>query len=324
MNKLVVFVPLALTMMIVFFLTGCDVTSPDMSLEFPFYFMQDISTSSIPMHCCYLKAGDDGVAATDSLYFVDYKDGYCVARVGVQGYPIQDVGATAEGGYALALCGNLLFYVSDGTYTVHAPVALGSYGEFILTDPTGGSWHLFSVGDDGTITTINSQSWDVTAVDTVDGLGDPAAAAITSDGTAIFLADDDDDMIKKVSTGDLSSVIANCEVPGGVSDLCAGPGDVVYAAADSLDEIWGIDIGTGQHYDTFHISEPAIAVAVSPDGDYIYASYQNGGLIVINAQSGDIEVSSSSYGTVYDIAVNGSGNRALICSNLDKIITLEK
>jgi DNA-binding beta-propeller fold protein YncE len=304
--------------------TGCGVTSPDMSIDFPFYFMQDINTRTIPFHCCYLKSGDDGVAATDSLYFVDYQYGYCVAKVSLQGYPVEDVGATAEGGYALALCGNLLFHVSDGTYTVHTPTALGSYGRFILTDPVGGSWHLYSVGNDGTITTVNSQSWDVTAVDTVAGLSDPQAAAITDDGTAIFIADGNDDTVKKISTSDLSSIVSECAVPGGVADLCAGSGNIVYAAPDSLDEIWGIDTGTGQHYDTYDIPSPALSVAVTGDGNYIYVSFQNGGISVINAQNGDVEASSSSYGTVYDITVNGSGTRALICSNLDKIITLEK
>jgi len=303
---------------------GCDVSGPEMSVDFPFYFLQDISTSTIPMHCCYLRSGNDGVAATDSLYFIDYQQGYCVARVGVQGYTIEDVGATAEGGYAIALCGNLLFHVSDGTYVVHDPTVLGSYGRFILTDPQGGSWHTYSVGSDGTVTTVNTQSWDVVAVDSVTGLSDPVAAVITADGTAIFVADGSDDTIKKISTGDLGTVLAECEVPGGVSDMYAGAGNLIYAAPDSLNQIWGIDTGTGQQYSVWDISSPARAVAATPDDEYIYIAHQNSGLTVINAQNGEVEASSASYGTVFDIAVNGSGSRALLCSNLDKIISLEK
>jgi DNA-binding beta-propeller fold protein YncE len=304
--------------------SGCGVTGPDMSVEFPFYFLQDVSTGTIPMHCCYLKSGDDGVAATDSLYFIDYQQGYCLARIGLQGYTVEDVAATAEGGYAMALCGNLLFYVSDGTYVVHNPVVLGSYGRFLLTDPTGGSWHVYSIGSNGTIITVNTQSWDVVAVDTVSGLNDPVAAAITADGSAIFVADAGDDTIKRISTGNLGTVTAECEVPGGISDLYAGPGNLVYAAPDSLSQIWGIDTGTGQHYSTYETPGPALSVAVTPDDGYIYVALQTSGLSVIDAQSGEVEASSPSYGTVYDMAVNGSGNRALICSNLDKIITLEK
>ncbi len=302
--------------------TGCGITNPDMTADFPFYFLQDISVSGIPMHCCYLNDGKDGVVAVDSLYFVDYQNGYCLARVGLQGYSVEDVGATAEGGYALALCGNLLFYISNSTYIVHNPVALSSFGRFILTDPTGGSWHLFSVGGNGTITTINSQSWDVTAVDSVSGLQDPAAAVITADGSAIFIADGNS--IKKISTGNLSTVVTECTVPGGVNDLYAGPGNLVYAAPDSLSEIWGIDTGTGQHYSTYPISSPAISVAVTPDNHYIFVGHKTSGISVINAENNDVEASSSSYGTVYDIAVNGTGNRSLLCSNLDKIISLEK
>jgi len=304
--------------------TGCGISGPEISIDFPFYFLQDVSLSTVPYHCCYLKDGGDGVAAADSLYFIDYTNGYCLARVDVQGYTIEDVGATAEGGYALALCGNLLFYVSNNTYVVHSPVALASYGRFILTDPLGGSWHLYSIGADGSITTINSQSWDITAVDSVAGLQDPVAAAITADGTVIFIADGFDNTIKKISTGNLSDVIAECEVPGGVNDLYSGPGNLIYAAPDSLSQIWGIDKGTGQHYSTYPISSPAISVAVTPDDHYIYAGHEGSGITVINAQNENIEATSSSYGRVDDIAINTSGYRALLCSNLDKIITLEK
>ncbi|MBN2587033.1 MAG: WD40 repeat domain-containing protein [Candidatus Fermentibacteraceae bacterium] len=303
---------------------GCGVTSPDFSVDFPFYFLQDVSTSTIPMHCCYLNSGDDGIAATDSLFFIDYQQGYCVARVGLEGYTVEDVGATAEGGYAIALCGNLLFYVSDGTYVVHNPVSLGSYGRFLLTDPTGGSWHVYSVGTDGTITTVNTQSWDVVSVDTVPGLDEPVAAVISADGSAIFLADGSDDTVKRISTGNLGAVTAECVIPGGTADMYAGPGNLVYAAPDSLSQIWGIDTGTGLHYSTYYISSPALSVAVTPDDGYIYVAHQSSGLTVISAQNGEVEGSSSSYGTIYDMAVNGSGSRALICSNLDKIITLEK
>ncbi|OPL20126.1 MAG: hypothetical protein AVO35_01345 [Candidatus Aegiribacteria sp. MLS_C] len=303
---------------------GCGVTGPDMSVDFPFYFLQDVSTATLPMHCCYLGSGDDGVAASDSVYFIDYQQGYCLAKVGVQGYSVEDVAATAEGGYAMALCGNLLFYISDGTYVVHDPVPLGSYGRFLLTDPVGGSWHVYSVGADGTITTINTQSWDVVAVDDPPDLEDPVAAAISAGGTAIFVADGSDDTIRKISTGDLGTVVAECHVPGGVADMYAGAGNLVYAAADSLSEIWAVDTGSCQPYETYDISSPALAVAVTPDGGYIYIAHQSGGLTVISAENGEVEASSSSYGTVYDMAVNGSGSRTLICSNLGKIITLEK
>lgn len=304
---------------------GCGVTGPDFSLDFPFYFLQDVSTTSLPLHCSYLRSGDDGIAATgDSLYFINYQQGYCAARVGVQGYTIEDVGATAEGGYALALCGNLLFYVSDGTYVVHSPVVLGSYGRFILTDAQGGNWHLFSVGSDGTVITINSQSWDVIAVDSVPGLSDPAAAVITADGSAIFVADGADGTVKKIPTGNLGSVSAECQVPGGVADMYAGAGGLIYAAPDSLSQVWGIDTGTGQHYSTWEISSPARSLAVTPDGKYIFVAHRSSGLSVINAQDGEVEAATGDYGTIFDVAVNPSGSRAIICSNLDKIISLEK
>jgi DNA-binding beta-propeller fold protein YncE len=174
------------------------------------------------------------------------------------------------------------------------------------------------------VTTINTQSWDVVAVDQPAGLEDPVAAAISASGSAIFIADGNDDTIKKISTGNLGTVSAECQVPGGVSDLFAGPGNLIYAATDSLSEIWAIDTGSCQPYATYNIASPAIAVAVTPDDGYIYVAHQNSGLTVISAEDGEVQATSASYGTVYDLTVNGSGSRALLCSNLDKIITLEK
>ena len=307
-----------------FIITGCGTTGPSITTNFPFFFLQDLDVSGVPENCCYLKSGGDGVAGADSLYFIDYENGYCRAKVYLQGYPIEDVGATAEGGYALALCGNLLFYVSNDTYAVHGPIPLSSYGSFILTNPTGGNWHLYSVGSNGTITTISSLSWDVTAVDTVSGLIEPVAAVITADGSSIFIADGYDNTVKKISTGNFGTVTAECEVAGGINDLYAGPGNLIFAAPDSLSEIWGIDTGTGQHYSTYSISSPAVSVAVTPDGNYIYVGFQGNGVTVINAQNLNIEASSVSYGTPYDISINPNGNRAMLCTSLGKIITLQK
>lgn len=305
--------------------TGCGVTSPDMSMDFPFYFLQDVSTASAPVHCCYLGPGHDGVAASDSLYFLDYRYGYCLARVDLQGYTVEDLCATSDGGYAAVLCGNLLFYVSDGTYVVHEPVTLGSYGSLLLAPPPKGSLHLYSLGSGGIVTTVNTQSWDVVSVDTIPGLSKPVAAAISSDGTAMFIADGDDDTVKKISTGNPGTVLAECHVPGGISCMCGGHGNLVYASLDSLDQVWGIDVGTGKHYSTLQAPGRAVSMAVTPDEKYIYVAGGNGGgLTVVNLREGDVEVSTDSYGVVADVAINGSGDRALLCSNLDKIITLQK
>ena len=320
--KPMIHIPVTALTALILCLTGCGPTDPVISIDFPFYFLQDIDVSGVPSDCCFLEAGDDGIAAADSLYFLDYFDGYTRAKVYLQGYPIEDVGATAEGGYALGLCGNLLFYVSDGTYTVHDPVPLSSYGRFILTNPTGGSWHLFSVGSDGTLTTINYSSWDVTDVTQVPGLTDPVGAVITSDGSAIFIADGGDDTVKKIATSNPGTVLAECDVPGGIADIYAGGGSLVYVAPDSISAIWGIDTGTGQHYSTYPLVAPAVSVAVTPDDHYIYAGFSGAGVSVINTQNLEVEASATEYGTPYDIAIDGSGHRALLCTSLGKFIVL--
>jgi hypothetical protein len=303
---------------------GCNPTDPSFDMDFPFYFLQDIEVSGIPADCCFLKAGGDGVASADSLCFIDFQDGYLLARVGTQGYPIEDVGATAEGGYGLALCGNLLFHVSNDTYEEHESTVLPDYGLFLLTHPTSGSGHLYSVGSDGTITTISSFSWDVVASVQVAGLTGPEAAAITADGAAIFIADDCDNTVKRISTSSLGTVTDECEIPGGVSDLYAGGGDLIYAAPDSISAIWSMDTGTGQHFESFTLPSPAVSVAATPDDHYIYAGLEGGGITVINAQTGEIAASSAQYGTAYDIAVDGSGNRAILCTSLGKLIVLQR
>ncbi|MFO8183671.1 MAG: hypothetical protein R6U39_05805, partial [Candidatus Aegiribacteria sp.] len=62
----------------------------------------------------------------------------------------------------------------------------------------------------------------------------------------------------------------------------------------------------------------------TPDGKYIFVAHQNSGLSVVNAQNEEVEASTGDYGTIFDVAVNASGSRAIVCSNLDKIISLEK
>jgi DNA-binding beta-propeller fold protein YncE len=309
---------------VLFLTVGCGPTDPSFHIDFPFYFLQDIDITGIPSDCGFLKAGGDGIASADSLYFVDFQTGTLRAKVDTQGYPIEDVGATAEGGYALALCGNFLFHVSNDIYTVHEPTVLSSYGRFILTDTASGSRYLYSVGSDGTITTINSLSWNVVATVQVPGLQDPVAAVITADGSAIFVADGSDDTVKRMSTSDLGEVTAECAVPGGVADLYAGEGDLIYAAPDSISAIWTIDTGTGQHYDTFSLTSPAVSVAATPDDHYIYAGFNGTGPSVINAQTSEVEATSSQFGTPYDMAVDGSGNRTILCSSLGKLIILTR
>jgi len=305
-------------------LTACGPTDPVISVDFPFYFLQDIDVSGISSNSCFLKAGGDGIASADSLYFIDYQNGFLRAKVYLEGYPIEDVGATAEGGYALGLCGNLLFYVSNSTYTVHEPVALSSYGRFILTDPTGGSWHLYSIGTDGTVTTISSLSWDVISVIQVPGLTDPAGAVITADGSSIFIADRGDDTVKKISASNPGTVLTESDIPGGIADIYAGGGGLVYVAPDSIEAIWGIDTGTGLHYSTYPLDAPAVSVAVTPDDKYIYAGFSGAGVTVINAQNLEVEAIATQYGTPYDISIDPGGGRAILCTSLGKLITLMK
>ncbi len=304
---------------------SCDGTGPVIDVDFPFYFVQDIDISGIPANCCFLKPGGDGVVSgspPDSLYLTDHQNGYVLARLSIDGYPIEDVGATAEGGYALAMCGDLLYHVSNDTYVVHEPTVLASYGLFVLTDPTGSDWRVYTVGQDGLVSAVSSLSWDVTGTWET-GIDQPVAAVITADGASIFIADDGDDRVKRVSTADPGTVLSECHVPGGVSDMYAGEGDLVFVAADSLSELWGLDTGTGLRYSTYPLTMPAISVAVTPDGDYLYAGLENGELLVMNEQSLATEATAS-YGRVLDMAIDGSGNRALVCTELGKVITLRR
>ena len=306
----------------VILISGCA-TSPSFNIYFPFSFLQDIPVPVNPNNCCYLGSGNDGiVSAGDSLYFVNYSYGNCVARVYLDGYTIEDVGATDEGGYALALCGNLLYHISNDIYTVHDPTPLDSYGKFILTNPQGNR-HLYSIGV-GSITTINSNSWDVVATHSISGLVDPVEAVITANGTAIYIADASDNKIKKISTAELGAIVAECEIPGGISDLYAGSGNLIYASCDSISAVWGIDTGTGQHLYTYDLPAPAVCIAVTPNDHYIFAGFSNGSISVVNAGNLEIEATSTTYSTPLDMAINGNNERSIICSNAGMILTLQK
>jgi len=130
--------------------------------------------------------------------------------------------------------------------------------------------------------------------------------------------------VKRISTSNPATVTAECAVPGGVADLYAGGGDLIYVAPDSIAAVWTIDAGTGQHYSTYALSGPAVSVAVTPDDRHIYAGLEGGTIVVIDAQTGEVEASATEYGTAWDIAVDGSGQRAILCTSMGRLIVLER
>lgn len=293
----------------VLFLIGCDSTGPSFSTDYPIFYLQNIDTSGTPVACDFFGNNGDGLAGSGThLYFIDRDMGYVLADIDL-GQPINDVTTTAEGGYGVAVCGTLLYYVSNEAYHLYEAILLPVNGLFVVTKPQSNT--LYVIGSDGTIAEVETVSWTVSATHTT-GLTSPTAAAISADGQALFVADAADNTVKKLSTSSFE-VQAECPVEGGTADLYAGSGSSIWAAPAQRSELWTINVGTGLHDGTYDLVSYPVSVAVMSNGLYVFAGCPGYGTIVIDTQTGDTERTVSDYGTPDDIAILGSGDRSLLC-----------
>ena len=290
-------------------LVGCDPASPSFYYDYPISYLQNISTSGTPVACDFFGTAGDGLAGSGThLYFIDSDVGYVLADIDL-GQPINDVTTTAEGGFGVAVCSTLLYYVSNDTYVVHNAVVLPVDGIFVVTKPQSNT--LYVIGSDGTVVEVETINWTVSATHTT-GLTSPAAAAVSSDGQALFVADGADNTVKKLSTSSFE-IQAECPVEGGVADLYAGSGSSIWAAPAQKSELWTINLGSGLHDGTYQLPSYPVSVAVMSSGLYVFAGCPGYGTVVIDTQTGDTEMTVSDYGTPDDIAILGSGDRSLLC-----------
>ena len=290
---------------------GCGTTGPDLSVDFPAFLLQDIDCSSLgpPVQGCFIGSSQDGVlAAGGYLCFIDHDMGFILDTLGL-GYPINDVAATADGGYAMAVSDALFHYASNDTYQSHDPLVLGpsSPAWFLLARPQGGT--AWVVHQDGTVTVVNTLSWSVSGSYPTD-VSSATAAAAGPDGTAIFVADEYDGIIRKLETSSFTTV-AECGTSGVVHDMETGP-DGVYAAVGCGSEAWVIDFGTGQHDDTIYLPEAATSIEPTPDGEYVFAGCPGYGIAVVNRE-GRVEAGLLDYGVPDDIRISSDGHRGLLC-----------
>lgn len=292
---------------------ACGPTGPNLDVDFPVFALQDIDCSAMggPTACDFIGSAQDGIFIAGShLCFVDHDMGYVLAAVDV-GYPLNDVAATADGGYAIAVSDALFHYVSNDTYAGHEPLALGvsSPAVFLLARPQGGSAYV--IHQDGSVTVINTLSWTVSENHPTDVVS-PEAAAISSDGTAVFVADASDGTIKKLETTSFGTV-SECGTGGSVFDMEPGPDDRIYAAVGCANEVWIIDVGTGQHYDTVNLPGTAVSAEVTPDGLYVFAGCPGYGMVVVDTADGSVEATIADYGVPDDMGISPNGHRALLC-----------
>jgi hypothetical protein len=242
------------------------------------------------------------------MYFVDRDAGYVKAEVSL-GAPLADVGSSPEGGYGLAVGGNILYVVSNEIYTLHQQVLLPEVGSFIVPGPS--STFVFVVCADGTLAKVETVGWTITKTGATDAT-DPVAAALGTSGEYLFIADSNH-KVYKVSTADFSTVVETT-VEGGVNGMCSTPSGEVFVSPAGKSEVWAIDCGTGQHSRTFSVPYPASALAVTSSGKYLYASVPGHGFAVVNTLDGTVEAVINGFGTPVDIAVNNQTTRALICT----------
>ncbi|MCK5036497.1 MAG: hypothetical protein KAS73_11430 [Candidatus Sabulitectum sp.] len=304
MKKVMVFVFFVLLM------AACDSTGISMNSEFPAFMLQCVNTGGPPTACDFLGGSGDGLAAANTyLYFVDRDAGYAKAEVSL-GVPITDVSSSPEGGYGLAIGGNVLYVVSNEIYTVYKQVLLAEVGSFIVPRPS--STVIFVVCTDGTLVKVETVGWTITKSGSTEAT-DPVAAALGTSGDYIFIADSDG-KVYKISTSDYSTV-AETTVDGGVNGMCSTPLNEVFVSPEGKSEVWAIDCGTGQHSRTFSVPYPATALAVTSNGKYIYAAIPGHGFAIVNTLDNIVEALISSYGDPVDIAINNQITRALLCTS---------
>ena len=292
-----------------FLIVACDSTGVSINSEFPAFMLQAVNTGGPPTACDFLGGTGDGLAAAGTyLYFVDRDAGYVKADVAL-GVPIADVGSSPEGGYGLAVGGNVLYVVSNDIYTVHQQVLLPEVGSFIVPRPS--STTVFVVCADGTLVKVETVGWTITKSGPTDAT-DPAAAALGISGNYIFIADSDG-KVYKISTSDFSTV-AETTVDGGVNGMCSTVLGEVFVSPEGRSEVWAIDCGTGQHSRTFNVPYPATALAVTSNGKYFYATVPGHGFAVVNTVDNTVEAVIGSFGDPVDMAINNQTTRALLCT----------
>ncbi|MDM7992062.1 MAG: WD40 repeat domain-containing protein [Candidatus Fermentibacter sp.] len=301
---------------------GCGTTGPSFTVDFPFFYLQDVDCGNTPTVCAFMSDGGDGLACAGSdLYFLDHGQGYVLAKVDL-GVPLSCCTASSEGGFAAAASGLQFFYVSDETYAEHDPILLDAPASFLLTKPYGTV--IYAVCADGSVSTVSTvgTQWSQISNDPT-GVGQPSAAAITSDGSVIFVADAADSTIKALDPsgfGTLAEAYVGCPV----ADMCASPAGGAFAAPSDLPEVWHLDQSTGLHDYTVGLPGTPECIAVTPDAQYIFAGCTGHGIVVVDMQ-GEIQAQTGSYGQPSDIAVSGDGQRALYCSpDLMKLLMVSR
>lgn len=287
---------------------ACDSTGPSINSDFPAFYLQDVNTSAMPSSCCFLGGNGDILAGAGTyLYFVDRDDGYVRAEVPL-GVPITDVEGSPEGGYGLALSGNVLYVVSNDTYTVQSPIVLPQVGSFIIPKPS--STVVFVLCADGTLAKVETVGWTITRVGQTDCTA-PVAAALGTSGDYLFAADEDG-TVYKISTADFSTA-AQTTIDNGVNGMCSTPLGEVFISPGGTSEVWAIDCGTGQHSRTFSVPNSPTALAVTDSGKYLYAAVPGYGFAIVNTLDNSIEAVIDSFGDPVDMAINTQNTRAVIC-----------
>jgi len=307
----------AISAVFVLLALACESTGPSISSEFPAFILQNVNTGGPPSSCDFLGGNGDGLVASGSfLYFIDSEAGYVRAEVPL-GVPVTDVGSSPEGGYGLAISGNVLFVVSNEIYTVQEQILLPEVGSFIVPRPS--STIVFIVCADGTVAKMETVGWTITKVGAT-GAVNPVAAALGTNGDYLFIADSNG-IVYKISANDLSTV-SQTTVEGGVNGMCSTVLGEVFVSPAGKSEVWAIDCGTGQHSRTFTVPYPASALAVTSNGKYLYAACPGYGFAVVNTVDNTVEALIGGYGDPVSIALNTQITRALICA--DELFVLQR
>lgn len=244
-----------------------------------------------------------------------------VAVIGASGVGAASVATIVSSGApaAAAVAHGAIAYVvrSDGVIQkidtatnkkLGAPVGSEVYANDIAIAPDGATAYLPNPSISG-VQTFATKTGAFGSVSGY-GTGSPVAAAVSPDGTKLFVADDDDSTLRVVDLGDHS--VQTFDFYGYPADVAVSPdGETAWVAVDTEGTyVFRVDLGEEPSFDYIGVPDGAYDLTVTPDGSAVYvASYYDG--VVTRISTADdsttpIPLPASSYPEGLAMAPDGS------------------
>lgn len=219
---------------------------------------------------------------------------------------------SGEIAYVPAAGSDLVALVDIGLHSVLTTIDVGAVGcDYpwrATIDPAGNQVYV-SCNFSGNVVVIDTNSTRVSA--TVEGIASPAGIAFTRDEVYALIGSTDGGQITVVHTKDYT--VRTITTPGATYGIAVHPYlDLIYATSANGD-ILVIDTSTFTIQTTIHVPGTPSAVAVSPDGRWIYASDRYGsGLAVIEAANNTLHTIVAGLGELSSVEASPDGSKIYV------------